>query len=131
MRSVLAVLAGIVVLTAASFAIEALANPLIMRAFPHTLQNEAALNQNVPVKLFTIAYSTLCVVAGGYAAATIARRFPVRHAVIMGVIQVALTLAAMLKFYGHAYLWVWIAGIALTVPAAAWGGAIRARQSAS
>jgi hypothetical protein len=37
-RSGLAVLAGIVVLTIASFAIEAVANPLVLRVFPDALQ---------------------------------------------------------------------------------------------
>src|SRR5687767_1116278 len=45
MRSVLAVLAGLVVLLAASFAIEWVTNPLLLRMFPEALPNEAALNR--------------------------------------------------------------------------------------
>jgi DNA-binding transcriptional LysR family regulator len=43
LRSMLAVLAGIAVLTAASFAIEAAVNALLLRAFPEVLPGPAAL----------------------------------------------------------------------------------------
>ena len=51
----------------------------------------------------------------------------VRHAVIMGTIQTALTLMAMIEFHDKAPLWFWIAGIAVTVPAAWCGGIVRAK----
>jgi hypothetical protein len=53
-RSVLAVLAGIVVLTVASFAIEAVADPLLLRTFPHALPNRAAMSHNLPATLFQL-----------------------------------------------------------------------------
>jgi hypothetical protein len=46
-RSVLSVLAGIAVLTAASFAIEAAVNPLLLGAFPQALPSTAALASNL------------------------------------------------------------------------------------
>jgi peptidoglycan/LPS O-acetylase OafA/YrhL len=112
-RSALAILAGILVLTVTSFAIEAVANP--------------AMIQNVPARIFTLAYTMLCVAAGGYTTAWLARRSEVRHAVIMGVIEAVFTVAAMLALPGHAPLWSWIAGIVLVVPAAWFGGWIRAK----
>jgi hypothetical protein len=129
MRSILAILAGIVVLTLASFAIEAVANPLLMRIFPQSLPNSAALLQNIPVKLFTFAYSTLCVAAGAYVTALIARHSPTRHALIMGAIQTALTVWAMLAIPDHAPRWIWIIGIATVLPAAWLGGHIRENQT--
>jgi hypothetical protein len=45
-RSVLAVLAGIAALTVTAFAIEAAANPLLMKMFPSALPNEAAGRAN-------------------------------------------------------------------------------------
>jgi len=128
-RSALAVLAGIVVLTVTSFAIEAVANPWMMRMFPNALPNEAAMNQSVPAKLFMIAYTMLCVAAGGYVTAWLARRSPVRHAAIMGAIEAAMTIGVMASFPGHAPLWSWIVGIGLIVPAAWCGGMIRARRA--
>ncbi len=87
-RSMLAVLAGIAVLTATSFAIEAAADALLMSASPNAFPNRAALSRSLPANLFMYVYTTLCVAAGGYVTAWIARRRPVMHAVVMGVVQV-------------------------------------------
>jgi hypothetical protein len=122
-RSVLSVLAGIVALTAASFAIEAVVNPLLLRAFPEALPGPAALASNHWVRAFTFAYGLICVAAGGYVSAWIARRFPIRHAAAMGILQAGLTIAAMLSPEGnHASRMQWIAIAILSVPAALAGG---------
>src|SRR5580700_7487337 len=126
-RSVLAVLAGIVTLTLTSFAIEAAANPLLLRLFPKALPNTAALENNLFANLFMYLYTTLCVVAGGYVAAWLARRAPVRHAVIMGAIQFGLTVLAMVSLGLAAPLRNWIVSLVLTVPAAWIGGILRAK----
>jgi len=126
-RSILAVLAGIAVLTATSFAIEAVANPLLMRMFPNALPNQSAISHNLPAALFLFTYTSLCVVAGGYVTAWLARRSQTLHAVIMGGIQTVLTVWAMLSIPEQAPLRNWIVGIALTVPAAWCGGMLRAR----
>jgi len=115
-RSVLAVLAGIATLTATSFAIEAIANRLL----------PAALHHNVWTILFGYAYTSLCVVAGGYVTAWLASRSPVRHAVIMGAIQAALVIPAMLAYPEQAPVLQWIIGMVLIVPAAWYGGRLRA-----
>jgi len=78
-RSVLSVLAGVAALTAASFAIEAVVNPLLLRAFPGALPGPAALASNHWVRAFTVVYGFICVAAGGYVSARIARRFPIRR----------------------------------------------------
>jgi hypothetical protein len=83
-RSVIAILAGIVVLTIMSFAIEAAANPLVLRVFPDALQSGAPLVHALPARLFMLAYTMLSVAAGGYVTAWVARRAKVWHAVIMG-----------------------------------------------
>src|SRR4029077_13556115 len=96
-RSVLSVLAGIAVLTAASFAIEAAVSPLLLRVFPQALPNPAALLANHWVRILTFAYGLMCVAAEGYVSARIARRLPIRHAAAMGLVQAGLTIAAMLS----------------------------------
>ena len=58
-RSVLAILAGIVTLTITSFAIEAAADPLMMRLFPHALPNRAAISHSLPATIFLLAYTSL------------------------------------------------------------------------
>ena len=126
-RSILAVLAGIAVLTITSFAIEAVANPLLMRMFPNALPNQSAINHNLPATLFLFTYTALCVAAGGYVTAWLARRSERLHAVIMGGVQALLTVWAMLSIPDQAPMRTWITGIALTVPAAWCGGMLRTK----
>jgi hypothetical protein len=126
-RSVLAILAGIAVLTITSFAIEAMANPLMMRMWPQIFQDPAAINENLPASLFLYFYTALCIVCGGYITAMVARRAPVRHALVMGAIQTGLTLVAYLSFGQDAPLRNWIMAFALTIPAAWFGGTLRAK----
>ena len=92
--------------------------------FPAALPNEAAMSHNLPAWLFTFAYTLLCVTAGGYVTARLSARFPVRHAVILGVLQSALTIPAMLAFRDKAPLWCWIVSMVVVIPAAWCGGLI-------
>ena len=115
-RSVLAVLVGIAVLSIALFAMEPLIGP----------KSDATATQY----LVWLAWMTLSVIAGGFATAWIAPRARVAHAVGMGALQAAMTFVAMLVVPPEGAsqpLWVWLAGIALMVPAA-WVGA-RLRSS--
>jgi hypothetical protein len=129
MRSVLAVIAGIAALTAASFAIEAAVDPLLMHAFPQALPNRAALSYNLPASILLFAYTGLCIVAGGYVTAWIARRAPIWHAVAMGLVQEALTVWAMAALGDVAPRRNWIVTLIVTIPLAACGGILRAKQS--
>ena len=130
LRSVLSVLAGIAVLTAASFAIEAAVDPLLLRVFPQSLPGPEALASNLWVKGLTFAYGLTCVAAGGYVTALIARRRPLEHAAAMGIIQAGLTIAAMLSPVGnHASRLQWIVTAFLSIPAALLGGILYQRKS--
>jgi hypothetical protein len=125
LRSVLSVIAGIAVLTATSFAIEAAMNPLLLRIFPLALPGPAALSTNHWVKTLTFAYGLMCIAAGGYVAARIARRLPIKHAAAMGIVQAGLTILAMLSPEGnHASRLQWIATAILSIPAALVGGVL-------
>jgi len=128
-RSILAVLAGIAALTITSFAIEAIANPLLMWMFPQALPNEAALAVNQPARLFLYTYSTLCIACGGYVTAWVARRSPIAHVLAMGVIQVGLTVLAMRAFPEKGSLQLWVVTMAITIPAAWLGGFLRTRTA--
>jgi hypothetical protein len=121
-RSALAILAGIVALSVTSFAIEWVADPVLARVLPDAQSSGATWHPDVR-KLIMFVYTTMCVACGGYVTAWLASGSKVRHAVIMGVIQMALTAMAMIEFRHKAPVWFWIAGIAVTVPAA-WCGAI-------
>jgi hypothetical protein len=123
LRGVLSVVAGIAVLTAASFAIEAAVNPLLLRVFPQALPGPAALSSNHWVRTLTFAYGFACVAAGGYVTARIARRRPIKHAASMGIVQAGLTIVAMLSpEANHASRFQWIATAILSMPAALAGG---------
>ncbi len=123
-RSILAVLAGIVVLSVTSFAIEWATEPMLARVFPDAQSGGAIWHHGVR-RLIMFVYSTFCVACGGYVTAWIARGHEVRDAVIMGAIQAALTSMAMIEFRDKAPLWFWIVGMAVTVPAAWCGGILR------
>jgi hypothetical protein len=130
-RSVLAVLAGLVALTIVSFGIEAVANPLLIHLFPAALPDSAALARSLPARLFMLAYTMFAIFVGGYVTAWIASRSKVWHAVVMGIIEVAFTLYVMIAApfpeVSPSPRWGFIAAMVLTIPAAALGGALRAR----
>ena len=134
-RSILAVVAGLVALTIVSFAIEAAADPLLMRLFPGALPDAAALGANIPARLFMLTYTTFAIAVGGYVTAWIARRSRLTHAAMMGAIEVAFTLYVMIAMpfvEAHpAPRWVGITGIILIIPAACLGAALRARRAPS
>jgi hypothetical protein len=132
-HSVLAVLAGLVALTIVSFGIEAVADPLLMHLFPAAIPDPAALARSIPARLFMLAYTMFAIFAGGYVTAWIAARSKIWHAAVMGIIEVAFTLYVMIAAPFpeiHASpRWGFIVSMILTIPAAALGGALRARQS--
>jgi hypothetical protein len=128
-RSILAVIAGIAVLTATSFAVEAAVDPLLMHAFPQALPNRAALSYNLPASVLLFAYTSLCIVAGGYVTAWIARRSPVWHAAAMGLVQEGLTVWAMASLGDIAPRRNWIVTLIVTIPMAICGGLLRARHT--
>ena len=130
-RSILAVFAGLVVLTIVSFAIEAAADPLLMHMFPRVLPDAAALQGNLAARVIMLAYTTFAIGAGGYVTAWIARRSGLIHAAIMGAIEVGFTLyvmiAAPFQEAHPAPPWIWITGLILMIPAACLGAAIRGK----
>jgi len=131
-RSILAVLAGLLALTIVSFAIEAAADPILLHLFPQALPDTAALGGNLPARLLMVAYTTFAIGVGGYVTAWIARRSQLTLAAIMGAIEVALTLYVMIAGPFHephpAPPAIWITGLILMIPAACLGAILRARQ---
>jgi hypothetical protein len=128
-RSVLSILVGIAVLTVASFAIEAAVDPLLPRVFPQALPGPEALSSNPWVKALTFSYGLMCVAAGGYVTARVARRSPIKHAAAMGIVQASLTIVAMLSpVANHASRFQWITAAVLSIPAALMGGILCKRR---
>jgi hypothetical protein len=77
--------------------------------------------------LFGFAYGALSIVAGGYVAAWIGRRAPLRHAAVLGGVQSLLTVLAMLAMWNHAPAITWIITLVITLPACLLGGLLFAR----
>ena len=113
LRSVAAVIAGIATLAVTSFAIEAVTKP----------QQETATST-----IFMFTYTVLCVAAGGYVTAWAARHEKVLHALIMGGMQTALVIPAMVAFPDEAPLWRWLLGMVVIIPAAWCGAKIAANR---
>jgi hypothetical protein len=130
-RSILVILAGLAVITVTSFGIEAAVDPLLLRMFPYALPNEAALSHNLAVWVFTFTYTFFCVMAGGYVTARLASHSAVRHAVILGVLQSALTIPAMLAYGDKARPWAWIVSMIIVIPAAWCGGLLFSMRGGS
>ena len=118
LRSTLAVVAGLATLAAASFAIEGAVNAFV---------GSATLNQSAWFGALTTAYTLVCVAAGGYVAGWVARRTEVRHALVMGAIQLLFTFGAMLQLRERGPLAAWVVGLMSIVPSACLGGMIRER----
>ncbi len=106
-RSILSVLAGLLVLTILSFAIEYAVNSVFPGGDPN--------------KLWMLAYTFLSIAAGGYTTARTAPIAPVKHALIMGAIETIMTIDVMYSFPGGVPLWTWLVSVPMIVPAALLG----------
>jgi Fe2+ transport system protein B len=125
-RSLLAILAGLVALTIASFAIEAAVDPLLMHLFPRSFPDAAALSRSLAANLVMFTYTFGSIVLGGYVTAWVATRAKVRHAVIMGVIEALLTVWLLSTRFHQALVLSLIKGVIVCIPSAWLGGVLRA-----
>lgn len=128
LRSILSVLAGLVVMTIAAFAIEFALDAILMRVSPASFPNESALAHNNSVMLFTFAYTLACMVLGGYLTALIARRALVAHAIALAVVQEVLTVIAIVYKVAPAPPWAWALNLILVPIAIILGGYWRATK---
>src|SRR5579862_1167939 len=132
-RSILAVLAGLLTLTIVSFAIEAAVNPLLLHLWPSAFPDQNAIARSIPARLIMTLYTLLAVAAGGFVTSWIASRLKLRHAIIMGGLEAALTLYVMIAApfpeARNAPRWGFIVAIVLMIPAAALGARIQAGRS--
>jgi hypothetical protein len=128
-RSLLAILAGLVALTVASFAIEAVADPVLMHLFPRALPDAAALSRSIPANVVMFTYTFASIVLGGYVTAWIATRAKVQHAVVMGVIEALFTVWLLSTRFHQAPLLSLMKGVVVSIPSAWLGGLIRGRRT--
>ena len=116
LRSVAAVVGGIAVFSVSLLAAMSLGNALAGT-------ESEWVNRSVTTQVGWLIWNVVSMVAAGYLTAVVAAREPLTHALVMGGVQSLFTLAAMLTVTGDVTpLWLWLAGIVATIPAA-WMGA--------
>jgi hypothetical protein len=128
-RSIAAVLVGFVTLSLALYAMQGVGTAILVRMHPDLPATASIVNYSTGTRVLWVLWETLSMVAAGYVTARLASSSPVAHATIMGAIQAIVTLWAMFTVGNDEPLWFWLAGIATMVPAAWFGGSLRARTA--
>ena len=122
LRSILAVIAGVVVWMVTAFGTDM----IVFRLFPQFVDSATRRVDNVPLLFLMLAYCLAYSVLGGYVTGTIARRREVPHAFVLGLLQLAMGTAATVANWETAPAWFHLALLALLVPANVAGGQWRA-----
>jgi hypothetical protein len=121
LRSILAIVAGCVVLIATGL----LTDELLLRLFPAMVSARGRVESHA-VAFLVMSYSIAYCVLAGYVAAALARRREVAHAFALGVALVLLLIYPTIKFWETTPAWYHVALFILTVPACVAGGRWRA-----
>lgn len=85
----------------------------------------ARMNDSLGLLLSTFAVGLAFTAIGGYVAAAIAKQRPIPHAAAVGVLSLLTSLSLSLAGPSDGPLWLQLAGYALTIPMAVFGGWFR------
>lgn len=118
-RSVLAVLAGIVAVVVLSEGIDFVVVKLGLLSF-------SGADLSVPFAIATL-YRSVAAVVGGYVTARFAPSAPMTHAIILGIIGTALALLGCIMMWSVGNHWYPIALVVTALPCSWLGGKIAAR----
>jgi hypothetical protein len=121
LRSILAIVAGCVVLIATGL----LTDALLLKLFPAMVNAQGRVTSHA-VAFLMMSYSLAYCVVAGYVAAALARRREVAHAFALGVVLFLLLIYPTIKFWETTPAWYHVALFILTVPACVAGGRWRA-----
>jgi len=130
-RSVFAVLMGIVVMTLIAFAVEVPLRALTLRVFSQKFPDQSALDNSVAWMLSQTIYTVPALILGGYAAAWLAPRRGLAHAVAMAVVQELLIAALIFNPPHPVPAWMWALTLILTPAAIVLGGYLYVRRPAA
>lgn len=123
-KSIVAVIVGFILVgvlaVAADFAVHAAAP----QAYDATGRTE-----NLAVLVLALLYTPAFGVVGGYVTAWLAPRNPQRHAAILGVLGLVLSVPVVATHWNDAPAWYHIVSLLTIVPAACLGGRWRAQQA--
>ena len=127
-RKFLAVLAGIVAMSAVMFAIEIPLRMLTLRLFSSSFPDRATLDTSLGWMVSQSLYTVPAAIFGGYVAAWVAARREVAHAVAMAIVQELLILALMFNPSRPVPPWLWAVTLVVTPAAIISGGYLRSRR---
>ena len=125
LQGALAVLAGLVTVFVLSLATDHLFHSL--GVFPPWGEPMLETGDN----LIALAYRALYAVLGGYVTAWLAPRAPVGHALVLGMIGIALATLGAVAAWEMSPAWFLLALIAISLPAAWLGGTLYQRRARS
>ena len=121
LRSILAVVAGMVFIVAVSTGTDLVLAKTVV-------PDMASAHAPAPVLALALAYRTLYGVIGGWIAAKLAPSRPVAHAVVLGVIGTLASAAGLIAMWGVGGHWYPIALVVLSLPECWLGGRLGARR---
>jgi hypothetical protein len=124
LRSILAVLAGVVFVVAASTGMDVALEKTILPQMNSPSASPGLL-------ALALAYRTALGVAGGWVTARLAPSRPVTHAIVLGGIGTLAALAGVIVAWGFGQQWYPIALVVLALPQSWLGGQIAARRALS
>lgn len=125
-RSLFAVFAGIVAMTAIAFAIEIPIRSLTVRIYP-----DAALDTSITWMISQWSYMFPALMLGGYIAAKLAPSRPFLHSIAMACVQVLLTVALIFAPPHPVPAWIWALTLLVTPVAICLGGRIGSRPTST
>jgi hypothetical protein len=115
-RSIVAVVVGYLV-----FALSVFAFFQVSGQAPHQVAP-------VSVMLASSAFGVVSALLGGYVAAWLAGRRPMRHGGAVAVVLAVGALVSLLSTFGKGAIWSQVAALVLMAPSAIFGGWLRAKQ---
>ena len=125
LRTALAVVVGFVLIGALAFG----AGTLLAGAMPASF-DATGTPTTLPLLLLTTAYVGLFATIGCYVAARLAPAHPMRHALALGVLGLALNVATSIPVWGDVPAWYLGLNVTLTMAWAWLGGRLRERELA-
>jgi hypothetical protein len=122
-RSILAVIAGSALWTVLWLG----SNAILAAIIPQ--QVKASRIESVPVLLLILVLSVIFSILAGYVTAQLAKRKEMAHTFALGVLQLAMGIAAQLANFEALPLWYHISFLLLLIPGNLFGGLLQSRRN--